>query len=141
MAVNICSWPDGCENYREGNTDYCATHNHQLRKQSREALKPKKTYVLPKAEKPIAKVSKKMAKNLKVYSVVREEHLKEHPDCQIRLMNICQNDRETNTIHHAAKRGKNLTNKETFLTACLNCHRYIEDVMSSQERREKGFLR
>lgn len=140
VAMSFCKFQD-CDRYCEGSTDYCASHNLFLRKQLRESLKPKKIYVLHKSDKPIAKVSKKMAKELKVYSVKRAEHLKEHPDCQIRLMNICQNDRETNQVHHSAKRVENLTKKETFLTACLHCHRYIEDVMSASERRERGFLK
>jgi len=138
---NFCKWPEGCDNYCEGSTDYCGTHNHLLRKQAREASKPKKIYTLPKPTKPIAKVSKKEAKRLQEYSHKKKAHLQKHPDCQIRLMNVCQNNRETNAIHHSAKRGKNLTNEETFLTACVHCHNHIEFVMSAEERRKRGFLK
>lgn len=138
--MSFCKYPE-CENYTEGTTDYCGTHNHQMRKEHRESLKPKKVYVLPKATKPIKKVSAKLAKELTVYEVKKKKHLQEHPDCQIRLLNICQNDRETNAIHHSAKRGKNLTNETTFLTACVHCHAQIETVMSAEERRERGFLK
>jgi hypothetical protein len=131
--ANICEFI-GCEKYCEGNTKYCGTHNHQLRKQAREEAKLKKTYVIPK-------VSKKMGKQLKTYSEKKKEHLEKHPDCQIKILGVCSNNRETNSIHHSAKRGANLTNEETFLTACIPCHNYIEFVMSAKERREKGFLR
>jgi hypothetical protein len=37
----FCNYPD-CENFKEGRTDYCASHNHQMRKEEKELLKPKK---------------------------------------------------------------------------------------------------
>ena len=94
-----------------------------------------------KAPRPIHKVSKKMADQLKEYTMAKAEHLKEHPDCQARLKEICRNDRRSNTIHHTAKRGKNLTNKATFLTVCVPCHDHIETVLSAKERRDLGYLR
>lgn len=130
---NFCKWPEGCDNYCEGNTDYCGSHNHQMRKEHREASKPQKQYTIPK-------VSPKMKRELKTYSVKRVEHLRKHPDCQIRLVG-CQNNRETNQVHHSAKRSKNLNNEETFLTACIECHKILETKMSAQERREKGYLK
>lgn len=130
--MGFCKWPDGCENYCEGSTDLCASHNHLLRKQAREDAKP------PKEIKPIPKVTPKMARALKTLSVKKAEHLKKHPDCQIRLIG-CTN--QNKTVHHSAKRGKNLLNEETFLTACEFCHDQIEFKLSAKERREKGFLR
>lgn len=45
----ICQWPDGCDNYCEGNTNYCGTHNYQLRKSMRISMKePKKKAPLKK---------------------------------------------------------------------------------------------
>ena len=132
LTGSFCKWPD-CDNYKEGNTDYCATHNLFLRKQAKEALKPQKQI------KPIAQTSKKMAKNLRTYSEKKKKHLEEHPDCQLRLLG-CTNNRETNTIHHSGKRGANLNKEELFLTACDYCHNYVERVMSAADRREKGFL-
>lgn len=65
-----------------------------------------------KAPRPIHKVSKKMADQLKEYTRAKAEHLKEHPDCQARLKEICRNDRRSNTIHHTAKR--DWTHPSTF---------------------------
>lgn len=127
----FCMYGD-CENYTEGNTDFCASHNHAMRKAKKDASKVK-------VVTPIRKVSEKQAKELQVYEVLRAEHLKDHPDCQIKLIG-CKNDRKTNTVHHCAKRGANLNKKEFFKTACLWCHDYVEFVMSAKERREKGLL-
>lgn len=44
--VNICQWPEGCENQCEGTMPYCGTHNQMIRK----ANKPKpekKVYFIP----------------------------------------------------------------------------------------------
>lgn len=87
----------------------------------------------------IPKISEKLKVALVDYKKAKDEHLKEHPDCQIKLIG-CQNDRRTNTIHHCAKRGKNLNFKEYFKTGCLYCHNQVERVMGSKERREKGLL-
>lgn len=131
--AKFCKCIEGCENYCEGSTDYCASHNLLIRKQSRESLKPKKTYQIPK-------VSKKMKTQLKTYSQKRKEHLNKHPDCQIKLKDICKNDRATNSIHHSAKRGSNLNKELTYLTACIPCHHHIESVMSASDRRHLRFL-
>lgn len=124
---------ENCEAYTEGNTNYCGTHNSYLRKLAKEITKP------PKIHKPIRQVSVKMAKELVIFEAKKAEHLKKHPDCQIKLVG-CMNDRRTNTVHHAAKRGKNLNNEETFLTGCLYCHDQVETKLSAGERREKGLL-
>lgn len=122
-----------CENYTEGRTQFCATHNAEQRKAERNARKVK-------IVKPIRKVSQKQAEALKVYYPKKDTHLKAHPDCQIKILNICQNDRATNQLHHSGKRGKNLTDETKFITACVHCHQYIETVMSAAERRKLGFL-
>lgn len=113
-------------------TGLCASCNHAQRDAAKKANKVK-------VFKPIRKVSKKMAKDLRKYGLKKAAHLAKHPDCQVRLVG-CQNNLKTNTVHHAAKRGKNLNNEETFLTACEYCHDQIEFVLSAKERREKGLL-
>lgn len=109
----------------------CASCNADRRREERKALKPKKEV------KAISKISAKQAKALKEYAPKKEQHLKDHPNCQARLIG-CTN--RNNTVHHCAKRGKNLSKEEYFLTACDWCHDQIEFVMSAQERKEKGFL-
>lgn len=100
------------------------------RKAERAAAKPVKVYHMPK-------MSPKRKEENKTYAVLSAEHLKEHPDCQIKLVG-CTN--KGNVVHHTAKRGKNLNVKKYFRTACEHCHRIIETVMSAQARREKGYL-
>lgn len=87
---------------------------------------------------PTKKITAKHAKELQDYGVLRRIHLQEHPECQINIPNVC--DGQATTVHHCAKRGVNLLRSDTFKSACMSCHTYIETVMSAEERREKGFL-
>lgn len=72
------------------------------------------------SKKPMNKVSVRHAKELKQYSQVRREHLLSNPYCD-----ICGLD--ATDIHHMAKRGKNLCNKDTFLSTCRLCHTEIHN--------------
>lgn len=111
---------------------YCASCNMARRKEEcRNAM--------VKVVKPIRKVSKKTAKELQDYSVQRRQYLAGHPECEARVSPQCDGD--SCEVHHSAKRGANLLNVDTFVAVCRPCHRYIEDVMSAAERREKGLLR
>lgn len=112
-------------------TGLCASCGALARKLERQASKPVKVYQMPK-------VSPKMAKELRTYSQKKADHLKKHPYCQIKLIGCTHRGTQ---VHHAAKRGKNLNNEETFMTACDDCHNYVERVMSAKERRERGFLK
>jgi hypothetical protein len=122
---------EGCDNYCEGRTDQCASHNAMDRKLAKVAMKEKKVYLIPK-------VSNKMAVDLRLYYKKREAHLKKHPSCQIKLIGCTG---KATTVHHSAKRGKNLTNEETFMSGCGHCHHLVETKLSAKERREKGFLK
>ena len=126
----ICK-TDGCENYTEGTTDFCASCNHALRKLARDLSKVK-------VVKPIRKVSAKKMTETRIYKARRKHFLKAHPNCQIKL-DVCTG--KATQIHHAAGRiGSNYTNKNTFVATCDGCHRKLHDVLSAKERREKGFL-
>lgn len=113
-------------------TGLCATCGHLFRKQERDS---KKVKVIT----PIRKVSAKHAKELVDYSVQRRQYLAGHTECEARVSPNCDGD--SCEVHHSAKRGANLLNVDTFVATCRPCHRYIEDVMSAEERREKGLLR
>jgi hypothetical protein len=67
--IYICEWDDECTNPVEGTTKYCATHNHQLRKEER--LKLKKSTKAPQAR--IKPVSKKMSRQMSQYSKEKDE--------------------------------------------------------------------
>ncbi len=127
---------EGCDNYCEGRTDQCGTHNALDRSMERKAAKFKIDFEI-KIKYKMPKVTDKMAADLRIYYKRKDEHLKEHPNCQIRLIGCTG---KATQLHHAAKRGKNLTNKETFMSACGYCHDFVEFQMSAAERREKGFL-
>jgi hypothetical protein len=109
----------------------CAGCAHTRRKAERQANKVK-------IVTPPRKVSAKMAKQIQDYSVQRIQFLEENPECQVKIPNVCTG--KATTVHHSAKRGKNLLNIETFVGACFDCHQYVEFVMSAEERREKGLL-
>lgn len=126
---------EGCDNQIENSdTGLCASHGLASRKAAKQALKEKKVYKIPP-------ISKKLAKERKQYSGPggsREQHLTEHPNCQIKLLG-CEG--MATQVHHAAKRGKNLNNRETFMSACGHCHEIVEFVLSAKDRRELGLLR
>ncbi len=123
---------EGCENRVENpDTMLCASCGHAMRKEARRAA-------MVKVVTPIRKVSKKMAKDLQDYSVLRENFLKEHEVCEVNLFGCTYHSVE---VHHSAKRGKNLLNEETFVATCRHCHDMIEFKMSAEDRRELGLLR
>jgi hypothetical protein len=128
--IRYCIEP-GCEAMVEGNTDKCATHNYEDRRNAKKARQVKVVH-------QVKKVSARRAKEKPIYDKLRDEQLKEHPECQIKIAGICIG--RATECHHAAKRGKNYLNKETFLSACDPCHKHVERVMSAQERRDNGLL-
>lgn len=130
MILRTCSF-ESCDSLVEGNTDYCATHGHMLRKQAKQAKQVKIVHQ-PR------RVSAKMAKDLQDYSVQRRQYLAGHTECEARVAPDCDGD--SCEIHHSAKRGSNLLNIETFVAVCRPCHVFIETVMSAEERRERGLL-
>ncbi len=77
------------------------------------------------------KVSERHSKELQQYSQARKEHFALNPYCA-----IC--DCDATDIHHMAKRGKNLCNKDTFLSTCRFCHTKIHD--NPAWAREKGYI-
>jgi 5-methylcytosine-specific restriction endonuclease McrA len=64
--------------------------------------------------------SKRRRDEYKIYKVARELYLNKHPNCE-----VCGN--VAMDIHHKAKRGKNLSNMETFMAVCRICHNRIHD--------------
>ena len=67
------------------------------------------------SKKPMNKVSTRHAKELTKYQQAKREHFALNPFCA-----ICGFGADD--IHHMAKRGKNLCNKDTFLSLCRRCH-------------------
>jgi hypothetical protein len=73
-----------------------------------------------KRNKPLNKISDRQRGKLKEYSVVRKEYMMLHPFCE-----VC--GQPATDIHHKAKRGANLCNKDTFLAICRICHTKAHD--------------
>ncbi len=92
-------------------------------------------YLVRKPTKPIAKNSKKRIAELKIYSVLRKDYLKDHPRCEAKLSG-CQG--KAKDIHHKAARGRNLNNVDTWLAVCRNCHTEIH--FNSKQAHELGLL-
>lgn len=84
-----------------------------------------------RSKTPMNKVSSKHKKNLKEYSKVRKEYLMLHPFCEICGL-------PASDIHHKAKRGKNLSNAETFLATCRLCHNKCHD--NPAWAKENGYI-
>jgi hypothetical protein len=86
-----------------------------------------------KSKKPIAKRSKKRAKEEAEYSKVRLAYLKIFPVCEV--LN-CGN--KSTEIHHRQGRiGALLTDVNHFLAVCEPCHKYIE--MHPAWSKEQGY--
>lgn len=105
-----------CGNMCEGNTDYCASHNHYLRKFERDE---KKTKIV----KPVKKITEKRAKQNREYLEMREQFLEQYPVCQVK---DCQN--KATEIHHPSGRANDLlTNPENFMAICSDHHKFITE--------------
>ena len=83
------------------------------------------------SKKPMNKVSARHAKELTKYQQAKREHFALNPFCA-----ICGFGADD--IHHMAKRGKNLCNKETFLSLCRRCHCEVHD--NPAWAKENGYI-
>jgi hypothetical protein len=69
---------------------------------------------------PLRRVSKKRAKQNRLYAKVRKEYLEQNPVCE-----VCRS-RLSSQIHHKRGRfGERLTEQEHFLGVCFACHNQI----------------
>lgn len=83
-----CQWPDGCDNYCEGTTKYCSTHNRLSRKMKELATKEIKK---PKA---IPRRSQKM-------QIIMEEYNRRRPGFLNGKKCAVFNNLPATEIHHA----------------------------------------
>jgi hypothetical protein len=78
------------------------------------------------ARQPIARRSKKRAKQERQYLKARELYLKAHPDCQA-MLEVAGCSKVATTIHHPGGRiGDDLTDPLNMIGACMECHTWIE---------------
>jgi len=90
-----------------------------------------KKYVIPK-------VSDKQAKINALYSVLRKQYLKDHPNCQVKLRVCSGKATEIHHTHFGSDKRTHFLDSSTFKSICRHCHRFIHDEMSSKEQRERG---
>lgn len=122
---------DECDRVREGNTPYCSSHNHAIRRDARDASMPVRT---PKQLKrmPVKKVSEKRAAQNDEYLEAHDPWLKEHKLCE-----ACGDPSEE--VHHKNGRfGERLTDQTFWMAVCKMCHREIH--ASPEWAREQGYL-
>ena len=87
----------------------------------------------------LRRVSKKRAKENKLYSVLRTEYLQLHTNCK-----VCEDQghvpvRKATEIHHMNKRfGSRLNDMTMWLPVCHSCHMAIE--ADKKNAREVGYL-
>jgi 5-methylcytosine-specific restriction endonuclease McrA len=79
----------------------------------------------------LKQVSDKRKHLNKEYASVRREYFEKHPRCE-----ICEN--QASDIHHKKKRGKNLSNIDSFMAVCRLCHNRIHD--NPAWAKEMGYL-
>tara|TARA_R100000654_G_scaffold34224_1_gene59656 strand:+ start:337 stop:738 length:402 start_codon:yes stop_codon:yes gene_type:complete len=85
----------------------------------------------------IKKRSNKKVTEDKLYTVLRNKYLKEHPNCEINTAKCTTLGTE---IHHTAYRsGDNYLDTNTWLTACRACHDWCHS--NPKQARELGFLK
>ena len=102
-----------CGNAVEGRTNHCATHNRERRKAA--TSKPNK-------RSNIKPVSDKRRLEIKLYTVLRKNYIKENMLCECCLVEMATQ------IHHKAGRTNDLLNDaDYFLAVCSDCHVKIEN--------------
>ena len=86
--------------------------------------------------KPIKKVSDRHKETLKEYKVIREEFLKNNPNCQLRLQGCTF---VATDIHHTFSgkdKQKYFLDIKTWKALCRNCHSILHNTLSLKENIE-----
>lgn len=132
--MKLCKFPD-CEAYTMNEqVDYRGTHLHYLRKSDRDFKKA----ALKVPPKRPSKFSEKKAAKILPYAILRRNYLNENPVCQIRIDGVCIGPSEE--IHHCSMSDLDFLEVSTWKASCVVCHRWVESMMSAEERRAKGLL-
>lgn len=140
--MKTCLTPE-CGNITEGSTDFCASCNSRHRKVSKARAKAALDREA-KFSKPVAprqkvnKVSKKRKVLNAEYSILREQFLIDHPNCELKLQGCTG---KSTQVHHTASgwnKSTNLNNVKTWRASCDHCNQFLHDKISAQEARELG---
>lgn len=122
--MSDCKWP-GCHAQTEGRTDYCGSHNRQLRKMAKE--NEEQPYQAPK----IPRESKKRAKENKQYLSDIDAFL------QGKLCAVFPDEPATEVHHMRGRIGKLLNDKRWWLAVSERGHKWIE--ANPAEAKLRGF--
>lgn len=144
IKTGIC--PDCPEGSKEKilTAKRCILHNEIFKAEQREFKQQAKAKLNaflgihpkePKKPKPIPKISEKQIERLAKYRKVRDQFMKEHPNCQARLQGCTI--KATDTHHSRGKIGDLLTDKRYFKALCRSCHNFLE--VHPDIAKEKGF--
>lgn len=89
-----------------------------------------------KSTKPIKKVSDKHKETLKEYKPLREEFLKLHPECQLKLQGCTLIATDIHHIFSGKDKQKYFLDIKTWKALCRNCHSKLHNVLSLKENIE-----
>lgn len=137
--MRTCEFVDGCNNPvfgtdRNTNIGYCKYHQW-CRTDNQKKRKRVPGSLAYSTRKPIKKVSDKLSKRQKVYTLKRRIYLLEHPKCMVNVEGCTQ---EATQVHHAKGRdGALLIEVKYFRAVCSSCHKYVE--LHPEEAKEKGW--
>lgn len=126
----MCEHGD-CESVKVGQSQYCMTHLKGLKKMKRDLNRQKEKRFLP-----ISKMSQKRAGEMAEYIPLREQYLKDNPECAFKFEGCTV---KATDIHHRSMSADDLLIVDTWLGGCRHCHTICEN-MSAEDRREKLFL-
>lgn len=114
-----CTWTEEeCFNLCEGNTDYCATHNHALRKQAKADSKPKKEpYKIPTHSKTGAR---KEAAKQKAYDIVKATQPHSCSNCGT------IHDLTPSHVLPQSQWGTFAADPRNIILDCVECHNWWE---------------
>lgn len=82
----------------------------------------------------IRPLSSKMRVKLAEYRKVRDEYLKENPNCA-----RCGTNQNISLHHLKGRIGDNLTDKNNFMTLCIPCHQWATEF--TKDAIEQGFAK
>jgi len=108
--------------------------NHEGEKYCKDCWYKQAPAKFPNQKKLINSKSPKRDVLDKLYSVIRQKFLTEHPYCQAKLGGCNTNSTD---VHHMSGRGLHYLNKATWLSVCRQCHQWIE--LNPQQAKKMGF--
>lgn len=126
--MRLCHHPE-CENYCEGTTDYCASHNHEQRRSAKDAIKLTKQQERKRAQRlagmkekrtPIKNVSDKRSDQMALYLMLKNKWI------QGKLC-VCCGDPATECHHAAGRENHLLLTKKWWKPVCRPCHQLITE--------------